>query len=154
MEWDWLCYLGIGVAFIALVGHGLWVLAARLLGFRVRTTRSTQYATFLTCPRCRKLSLSSEGRCFMCGWSNTVVPRGGSGGDDLARMTEQLDRFVQAGLIDGATHARVMIAIRSEQDRLRAGVATVPPPLPAAVVPLQVLPLEPDAPASGGAEAT
>jgi hypothetical protein len=138
---EWLCWLGLAVVAITLIGHGLWVLAARILGFHVRATK-TNGGALRRCPRCREVAQAANGRCLICGWSTNVAPGGASEADDLARTAGQLARFARAGLIDAPTHARLTSVIRDEQERLRAGVGGTPPPLPVApAMPIPVLPL-------------
>lgn len=143
---EWVCWAIIAVPAGVLIGHGLWVLVARIMGFQVQTTKTIGSPALAVCPQCGHAALSAQGICGYCRWSSHPAPIAGGEAEDLNRTSGHLARLVRDGLIDTEAYDRVIAAIRREQRRLAAQgilglaplppIATGPPPLP--VLPLAV----------------
>jgi hypothetical protein len=91
-----ICWFGIGFLAVALIGHGIWVVVARILGYRVETRRPAPQF----CRHCGRPQLAGDQRCRGCG---KVLNESGSkptSEDDLTRTADQLARLASLGLID------------------------------------------------------
>ena len=68
---EWLCALTIGLAVIAAIGHGLWVLAATLLrelfGTKHEEKQPGHVRPFTRCPACRADVELRDNECPFCG---------------------------------------------------------------------------------------
>jgi hypothetical protein len=117
---------------ITLIGHGIWVLLAKI--FRAisgepeaeraavddrsdaRTGRGTR------CAECGSALHYGDSFCPLCG-----LARSGAGRmADLAKIARQLDRFLNQGKLDAETHKLVMSLVEEERTRLIAPVRREP----------------------------
>jgi hypothetical protein len=142
---EWLCWFLGGSAIAVVLGHFGWVLVARIFGYQVKTTRAGKAAGTL-CPRCRSAALSPQGMCMLCGYSNRAPALPTVDSTDLGRTANYLTRFLNEGLIDADTHAKVQAAVRAEQKRsamqglMRGAPQAQNPHLPPPLPPMPVLP--------------
>jgi hypothetical protein len=116
------------IGIITLVGHGIWVLLAKI--FRAvfgepeaeraavddrsdaRTGRGTR------CAECGSAMSYGDSFCPLCG-----LPRSSAGRmADLAKIARQLDIFLNQGRLDAETHKLVMSLVEEERTRLSAPV--------------------------------
>src|SRR5215510_10838026 len=123
-----LIYLLFTLGLITLIGHGIWVLLAKI--FRAisgepeaersavddrsdaRTRRGTR------CAECGSALSYGDSFCPLCG-----LARSGAGRmADLATIARQLDRFLDQGKLDAETHKLVMSLVEEERTRLSAPV--------------------------------
>ncbi|HKC84440.1 MAG TPA: hypothetical protein VKG02_00620, partial [Blastocatellia bacterium] len=116
------------IGLITLIGHGIWILLAKI--FRAifsepeaeraavddrsdaRTERRRR------CAECSAALLDSDSFCPICGLARSSAGRMA----DLAMIARQLDRFLNQGRLDAETHKLVMSLVEEERTRLRAPV--------------------------------
>lgn len=137
-----LCVIGIILAVVTVVGHGLWwVIAAFfrwLSGSGVQETHALQ-----RCPQCGAGVRADDRRCLACGFERshaTSPPLK----DDIEATIRQLNRLRSYGLIGADRHAELMRVLKEseaglgqgkpavEPARTEAPATPVPPPQPAA----------------------
>jgi hypothetical protein len=102
--------LGIVLGIVTVIGHGLWVLLATLLGARPRNT-TRGFDSESHCPACRFQLAEGQSRCRSCGWSTYDTPQG------QARTTIQALTYHVASLrirklLDGPTCDRILEAVK------------------------------------------
>jgi hypothetical protein len=114
------------LAVVAVVGHGLWVLAAWFVSSLTESTRPAANRT-RECPRCfTPLKLGGPVECTVCHWPAPVRGRLTlSGLDAIARRVEQLE---QNGLLDAQARRRLLETVAIERERVELLAATVPQP--------------------------
>src|SRR5262252_1480164 len=113
---------------ITLIGHGIWVLLAKIFHAifsepeaeraavddrsDARTRRGTR------CAECGAALLDGDIFCPLCGLARSSAGRIA----DLAMIARQLDRFLNQGRLDAETHKLVMSLVEEERTRLSAPV--------------------------------
>ncbi|HXD33507.1 MAG TPA: zinc ribbon domain-containing protein [Pyrinomonadaceae bacterium] len=130
-----LLFLGIFVAVVTLVGHGIWVLIRTIIRAIVRVSESEpEEAKATRCPNC-KAEISPLGNfCGKCGYkraTDIVVELI----KDLAATERQLNRFRRAGAIDEQVYENLKFKLEAERERLnnrQGSPAGVPSPQPEA----------------------
>jgi len=116
------------LALITIIGHGIWVLLAKI--FRAifsepeadraavddRSDAGTRLRT--RCAECGSALHYGDSFCPLCG-----LARSGAGRmAELAKIARQLDRFLNQGKLDAETHKLVMSLVEEERTRLIAPV--------------------------------
>ncbi len=137
--------LGVLLGLVTLVGHGIWVLAAKLLGASSPTPRGVSSTVPDDCPRCgRQLPLAAT-KCKTCGLeldSATAQELA-----DLEAVHRQLQRFRQEGSLETSVLALLQGALNRRQHRLLVWqvpeTAPVVAPQPLPVAPANVSPVPP-----------
>jgi hypothetical protein len=122
-----LMILALVVAVMTVVGHGIWVLMAAIFGGAKRANDA--------CPRCR--SRLFNGRCPVCNWPATSIPREKTFAS-LTAVREQIHRYGALGLLDKAMCERLLASLEAERQRLAK-------PMEIAAIPIAEL-FEPIAP--------
>jgi hypothetical protein len=137
-----LCTLAFVLAVIAVVGHGLWLLAAAFLRLFDASPAASR-GTGKPCARCGSLAGVQNGRCASCGAVPAVAP-GDTVRAELLATARQLRRMLDQGRISKLQYD--YLAVRVQEDLARFGGALPPPtpepPMPAvgdAVVEAQVI---------------
>ena len=74
------------------------------------------------CPQCKMPMSWDARRCTACGWLRE--PQGTAPLAALDTTAQQLEQLLHAGLLDAATHERVLAAIDAQRQRLAAAAAT------------------------------
>jgi len=139
-----LFYLLIVLGIITVVGHAIWWMIAAILRAFFGSTPQPVKLTSLKkeCVECGEaLSLNDE-FCANCGRSQKPVSKP----DpliDLAMTARQLDRFLNLGKIDVATHQAVMNAIEEERERLTRPMRSQPQAKPVVETPPPVVVVSP-----------
>lgn len=130
-----LLVLGIVLAIVTLVGHGIWVLLSLIFSGGRRSTSQRwpedQAEPPRTCKKCgAKLQMYLQA-CPVCGWKIAPVLHR-DGHVALQEMRQQFDALFRQGAIDDEIRARLVAAIDDQERRLneRASLAT-----PASVAP-------------------
>src|SRR5262245_48279815 len=116
------------IALITIIGHGIWVLLAKI--FRAifsepeaergavddrsdaRTRRETR------CAECGAALLDGDIFCPLCGLARSSEGRM----VDLAMIARQIDRFLEQGRLDAETHNLVKSLVEEERTRLIAPI--------------------------------
>src|SRR5262245_47634839 len=123
---DILFYLLFALGLITLIGHGIWVLLAKI--FRAisgepeaeraavddRSDAQTRRGT--RCAECGSAMSYGDSFCPLCGLARSSSGRLA----DLAKIALQLDRFLNQGKLDAETHNLVMRHVEEERTRLCA----------------------------------
>ena len=95
--------MAIAIGLVTLVGHGIWVLLAAL--FRGPPSTARPSIATATCPRC---SARLKGnRCSVCDWPTPLTQRDRTP-EALSATREQVERFLQLGLINQDVHRRLL----------------------------------------------
>ncbi len=118
-----LIVLGVALAIVTVVGHGIWVLLAMLFGRRRRLPPSPplvgSHADRRFCPRCSVPLATPQRPCPVCGW-----PQMGDWQPDRAAaldaIEQQLTRFLDIGAVDPKTRAAIMAVVAAERERVAA----------------------------------
>ncbi len=115
--------LGLLLAVVTLVGHGIWVLLAVLFGGRASKSVSPGYR----CPFCRRELPDAAHRCDWCG--RLVDLRMAAELADLDAVERQLRRFEQTGAMKPDAAAKLAARVRDYRQRLLvpATVKEAPP---------------------------
>lgn len=138
-----LCALGGGIILLALIGHGLWLVAAAvgrtIAGPSAPTARKV-------CPVCQAVIPPERPSCVVCGAAvsrEQDTTREPSSTQPLERLAQQLERMHRMGLIDPLAFERLNDAVQKEligaheqvREQVRkealASVAAAPEPPPA-----------------------
>ena len=114
----------VGIALVAVVGHGLWLLAGVV--WQVVTTLGAGAieapVSAALCPCCGSASdLRARPRvCRFCGWAANSRERSNQPRPDLtlAQLRRRVERFGSLGLIAADSHERIVAAIQAEESRL------------------------------------
>src|SRR5262249_44425333 len=140
-----------------LIGHGIWVLLAKI--FRaisgepeaersaVDDRSDARTKPRARCAECSAALFDGDSFCPVCG-----LARSGAGRmADLAMIARQLDRFLNQGRLDDETHKLVMSLVEEERTRLiapfrRDAVAARPEAEPRAPQPAPVEPASQQSP--------
>ena len=105
--------MAIAIGLVTLVGHGIWVLLAAL--FRGPPSTARPSIATATCPRC---SARLKGnRCSVCDWPTPLTQRDRTP-EALSATREQVERFLQLGLINQDVHRRLLEALEAERRRM------------------------------------
>ena len=134
---EFLFWLVAGLAVLAVVGHGIWVLVrATFRGLVALVAGDAERPiSARLCPRCGDVWGSPQdfGRCPLCGWSTAGEASADSPRPELARarLRDRIDRYHQLGLISGEFRARLREAFRAG-DEPEVGRASAPRPRPVA----------------------
>ena len=125
---DWLIptllVLSIVLAFITLVGHGIWVLLAKLFGAGRQYPAGPE--SWPQCPRCDAW-LQAPARCPECGWTAT---KGVVEASAVQTARQQVDILRRQKLISADVHQQVVQAFAASQSPPRIAtpaVAAAPP---------------------------
>ncbi len=130
------------LTFVAVVGHALWVLAARLFAGDAPAPQSAGQsppaAPAQVCPRCG-LPLGGA-RCTVCDW-----PRAAAAGEPgklsaLEALAQQAATFDRLGLLDSKVHQNLSQLIDDERQRLAAmSAAAAEAPIVAELVTAEIV---------------
>lgn len=134
-----LCFLSIVLAVITVLGHGIWLLLAFI--FRQLSGEVPAAKAGKPCPHCRQPSGVVNGRCTFCGRVPQVTPTI-SLEQDLEATARHLKRLLDRKVLQPQQFEELMLAIRSDQARLR-GEAPQAAPEPVTSTPPQVVPSVP-----------
>ncbi len=107
-------FLFFALALVTFVGHGIWVVLARIFG----GGRAPEVVTAPTsnCPRCG-LPLSHE-CCDACHWPEPLVADSTRSALGLNALAKHVQRFSAQGLVDVETQERLLQAIAVERSQL------------------------------------
>src|SRR5262245_56142015 len=149
---DILFYLLFALGLITLIGHGICVLLAKIIGAvscepeaeraAVDDRSDAQTRRGTRCAECGSAMSYGDSFCPLCGLARSSSGRLA----DLAKIALQLDRFLNQGKLDPETHKLVMSLVEEERTRLSAPArrdalaprreAEPPAPQPAPVEPV------------------
>ena len=108
------------LVFVTVVGHGIWVLLAKL--FSTASSNASPSAGSLKqthCPRCwaptSDLPSASPRRCSVCNWPEPVSV-GNKNRVALQALEKQLSKFTDLGVVDSQIHHRLAAAIATEKE--------------------------------------
>lgn len=114
--------LGVLLTIVTLVGHGIWLLLAKIFGPRspgnLQTQSPTRYGARGSCPRCFTIIGTHGTQCTVCGWPAEVVNRS-NGQAALAAFQAQVEQLARIGLLDETVRNRLAEAILGETQRLQ-----------------------------------
>ncbi len=138
-----LFWLLIVLAVVTVVGHGIWLLLAKVFAalsagsapppmHRRRTGRDA-------CPRCLTALAVDSHRCEVCGWPDDEILRSHSP-VALGDVRTQIERLARLGVLDAETRDRMVAALAAEMKRLQAATLilqapSVEPPAAAPIIP-------------------
>ena len=122
---EYLCIFATAVGLITVVGHGIWVLFAKVFG-SLGHKKSEREEQPDRCRNCRDLIPYHARKCPGCGMSRSA----GDEAAELRVMTRQLNDFRSAGEIDGASFNRMNDLIYDRLRVLRGRAAPRPTPNP------------------------
>lgn len=131
-------WLLLALAFIILIGHGLWVLLSWV--FRSLTGNNPtapRPGPFTSCVRCGREMTFGQNDCHECGLSQTSAQAAELA--DLWAAGRQLQRFLERGVLDEATFERLETLVELRRRTLIGRPSVVPSPAPAVPVPAAVL---------------
>ncbi|WP_435015630.1 hypothetical protein TA3x_003174 [Tundrisphaera sp. TA3] len=148
----------VGVALIAVVGHGIWVLAfavnRRLLMLGRRPIEPARQAAM--CPRCGNTWNPQAGPmpCLLCGWNPDPSERPAPPRPDLllAQLGRRIELYAKLGLVSPGLKDRLLAEIRAEAPAPIATPAAPPIAEPVAAAPVVRWAPEPEAPAATPAD--
>src|SRR5262245_1678067 len=116
----------IAIGLITLIGHGIWLLLAKILravfgepeaeraAVDDRSDARTRPGT--RCAECGSALNYGDSFCPLCGLARSNAGRTA----DLAMIARQLDRFLNQGRLDAETHKLVISLVEEERARLNA----------------------------------
>ncbi|MEP7340138.1 MAG: hypothetical protein ABI977_20560, partial [Acidobacteriota bacterium] len=136
---EYLIGLLFGLAIVAAVGHGLWLLVAAIFRFIFDKPEPPPVSATSRCVKCGANLRAADDFCAVCGhWqkSGAASPLA-----DLAMAARQMDRFLNQGKIDLEAYRRVMKAIEEERERLTAPIRPQPVTEPVIETPPLVQPV-------------
>ncbi len=110
-----LCLFSFGVLLVTVVGHGIWLLFAKIFASLRQEGRSAREERPDRCRNCREMIPYHARRCPGCGLTRNA----GAEAADLRIMANQLEAFRDAGEIDGETYSRMLDMIDARQRKLR-----------------------------------
>ena len=126
---------------ITVVGHAIWWMLAKIFQALFGSwpgTEIQQVSLSKECVECGASLKLKDGFCHVCGRSQKTSSKPDPLAD-LAMTARQMDRFLNLGKIDPATHRAVMAAVEEERERLLRPkqvqpkvepVIETPPPIP------------------------
>src|SRR5215813_9349733 len=144
---EFLIPLLFALVFITLIGHGIWVLLAKILravfsepeaeraAVDDRSDARTRQGT--RCAECGAALSYGDSFCPLCGLARSSAGRMA----DLAMTARQLDKFLNQGRLDAETHKLVMALVEEERARLIGPVRREREPEPSAPQPSPVEPV-------------
>lgn len=125
------------VAFVTLIGHGVWVLCANLFaaifGKSSKDTRVDFQLTF--CHSCGSLKLSPDADCEQCYGSIKSDSRQKKD-IVLSAVRKQIDRLHSLGVLDAATRDRIAQAVDRERGHKAASLISEPQVSPTTAEPI------------------
>jgi hypothetical protein len=126
-----LCVVGCVMAFITVVGHGIWVVLAFI--FRQMSGDVSPGAAAKPCPHCHHPKGVIGRRCIACGRVPQVNP-GAALEQDLEATARHLRRLHDRKVVSSEQYEQLMTAISSDLERLRGGPSpfaqpAAPPPM-------------------------
>jgi hypothetical protein len=149
-----LCSAGFVLGIVTVVGHGMWVVLAKLFKAESLDPAELVPADHINCPTCHAALPGSRRLCPACGWPlrpSSDAPAS-VGLDAVLRELQRLERLQ---LLDPATAARLTATVRQEQAKLAAAsvspITLAPAARPAALEQPEVLEVLTLAPASSPA---
>jgi hypothetical protein len=99
----------VALALVAVFGHGLWLLFARMFGNSIESGTLPFWPERKMCPRCQS-ALRDPNACAVCNWPAMLPPKGG-----LAKALLQLRRqamvFARIGLISEVQRQELMVSL-------------------------------------------
>ncbi len=107
-------FLFFALALVTFVGHGIWVVLARIFGGGNEAEAASRNAS--NCPRCG-LPLANK-YCDACRWPEPLVAASTRSALGLSALAKHVQRFNAQGLVDEETEARLLRAIAAEQTQL------------------------------------
>ncbi|HEY5311113.1 MAG TPA: zinc ribbon domain-containing protein, partial [Pirellulales bacterium] len=126
-----LCTAGFVLGIVTVVGHGIWVVLAKLFTAESLDPNDFAPAAEGRCPACHAVLPGSRRLCPACGWPlrESANAPAGVGLDAVLRELQRLER---ARLLDPATAARLAEAVRAEQVRPATAPLSLATPAPPA----------------------
>lgn len=126
---------------VTVVGHGIWVLIARIFG-GATSNQHSQHARGddfdrgpSECPRCHSPLELFQRECTICGWPRAAWSPAG----DLASLRalrRQVELLGQRGALDAEARAELYRVLQEQEERLRAQNAAAVESVPSDVVEL------------------
>ncbi len=122
-----LVVLAVAVVAITVIGHGLWLMVAAIVGALFGGDGSRAGGRTGGCPRCGSLRFSRATGCPECGLDSGAGA--GAGGtarrdvEELAAAKRQFDRMAEAGTIGQEEWSRLTMLIQAERTRIEGGFA-------------------------------
>jgi hypothetical protein len=128
-----LCVLGIVLAVVAVIGHGIWV----AVGWLVRTIGGAESAPLAhrptRCQRCDTAWEAGRSTCLICEWPDPLsLPHATSRA--YRQLREQLDDWRRGGVISDAAFQSFLQTLDDETARIGKPVTTHAPVAPTPVV--------------------
>ena len=121
-----LCALTIVLAVVTIVGHGLWVAIAWILGTFTGENARQQNPQGKACAKCGARFGVKEGRCVVCGAVPNVDPAS-TLRDELTTTARQLRRLLDRGAITDDQYHALASAIAADLSRLAAPLTGTKP---------------------------
>ena len=116
-------FLVLGV--VTLVGHGIWVMLAKVFGPPASTPLPRRPTRGHGCPGCAELIPTGQLICTYCGWAPGVRPeqKALAALTDLRRTVEKLN---QRSLLNDESYARLVATLNEECARYQPAASTPP----------------------------
>ncbi len=112
-----LIVLALVLAFIAVLGHGIWMALAWLLRTLAGHGVESAAAGTRSCPQCGCFLQTGPAGCAACGWPLKLTPQARQG-RLLRAIQRDVERYGRAELIDADCLARINTLLSEEQARL------------------------------------
>lgn len=123
--WAVMLVLGVLWALVTVLGHGTWVVLAKLFGAgKSPLPRELSAAECDQCPRCRCSLDRTRGECIACGWPRQQGKRNNPQ-EALRALRQQLTQLLEAEALDCPSVTAIRAAITQQEERLAALAADV-----------------------------
>jgi len=143
------CVLGIVLAVVAVIGHGIWVVARTVIRAIAGQSSQAASASRSRCPRCESPWEGTRENCLICDWPGPLaLPHATARA--YRQLREQLNDWQRAGVLSQQACQALIQTIDEEAARIAQPAAPVVPAAPVAPPAPVVRPMLPPLPLSEG----
>ncbi len=144
-----ICVLGIVLAVIAVIGHGIWVVVRAVVRALTGQNSAVSSQHRSRCPRCESPWDGARENCLICDWPGPLaLPHATARA--FRQLREQLNDWQRAGVLSQQACQALIQTIDEEAARIAQPAAPVVPAVPVAPPAPVVRPMLPPLPLSEG----